>query len=177
MFTNYHFDRARVFLLASAFLVLSACSSSSNNSSSSQEEPPPANQGNPPAAPVAVMVVAGDDDGGDIQNTISWALDADATSYTVFWSNAPGVTENSSIVTPTFSGTRYVVHSGVDVVAGNTYYYRVRAASADGDSALSDEVAATPHDLQRVGRCQRARHGRGADVQGRRLRPIRDQRL
>lgn len=144
MFTNNHSDRTRFFFLASSLLVLSACGSSNNNPSSSQEDPPPGNQDNPPAAPVSIMVVAGDDDSGDIQNTISWNLDPDATDYTVYWSNAPGVTENSSIVVPAFSGTRYVIHSGVDVLAGNTYYYRVRAASAGGDSALSDEVAATP---------------------------------
>lgn len=145
MFTSIYPESTRFFFLASSLLVLSACSSSNNGSDFSEIlDPPPSDQGNPPAAPVTVMVVAGDDDSGDIQNTISWALDADATDYTVYWSNAPGVTENSSIVTPTFSGTRYVIHSGVDVVAGNNYYYRVRAASAGGDSELSDEVAATP---------------------------------
>jgi photosystem II stability/assembly factor-like uncharacterized protein len=141
MFTNNHSDRARLVLLAGALLILSACSSSNSGSNVPQNNPPPAN---PPAAPVTVMVFAGDDDSGDIQNTISWALDPNATDYTVFWANAPGVTENSNVVVPTLSGTRYVVHTGVDVVTGNTYYYRVRAGSAGGTSALSDEVAGTP---------------------------------
>jgi photosystem II stability/assembly factor-like uncharacterized protein len=142
MFTSNYQDRSRFFLLAGCLLVLAACSNSSG-SIASQNNPPPA-QNNPPAAPTTVMVVAGAEDNGDIQNTISWALDPNATSYTVYWSNAPGVTANSSVVVPTFSGTRYVVHSGVDVVAGNNYYYRVRATSAGGDSGLSDEIAATP---------------------------------
>ena len=142
MFTSNYHDRSRFFLLAGCLLVLAACSNSSG-SIASQNNPPPA-QNNPPAAPTTVMVVAGAEDNGDIQNTISWALDPNATSYTVYWSNAPGVTDASSVVVPTFSGTRYVVHSGVDVVAGNNYYYRVRATSAGGDSGLSDEIAATP---------------------------------
>ena len=146
MFTNTHPDRTRLAMLAGALLALSACSSSNNESNFSQDNPPPGNQANPPAAPVSVMVVAGDDDSGDVQNTISWALDANATDYTVFWSNASGVTENSSVVVPTLSGARYVVHSGVDVVAGNTYYYRVQSSSAGGTSGLSVEVAATPQE-------------------------------
>jgi len=123
-------------------LILPAC-----NSSSDSLAPPdnPVNPpGTPPDSPANVQVVAGDDDSSEVQNTISWALDPDATSYTVYWDNAPGVTDASSVVVPAAQGTRYVIHSDVDVIAGSTYYYRVQATSADGDSGLSAEVAGTP---------------------------------
>ena len=122
-------------------LILPACSS--NNDGLAPEDPinPP---GTPPGTPANVHVVSGDDDSSEVQNTISWTLDPDATSYTVYWDNVPGVTDASSVVVPRAQGTRYVIHSDVDVVAGSTYYYRVQATSADGDSNLSAEVAGTP---------------------------------
>ena len=133
---------SRFFLTASFALVLASCGGSSGTTAT--VNPPPVNPANPPVAPVGVQVVSGDSEGIDVQNTISWTLDPAATSYTVYWDNAPGVTENSSVVVPTVAGTRHVVHSGVDVLAGNNYYYRVSATSAGGDSALSDEIAGTP---------------------------------
>jgi len=122
-------------------LILSACGNNNGDFASDDSAGPP---GTPPAAPVNVHVVSGDDDSSEVQNTISWALDPEATSYTVYWDNAPGVTDTSSVVVPRAQGTRYVIHSDVDVVAGSTYYYRVQATSADGDSGLSAEVAGTP---------------------------------
>jgi photosystem II stability/assembly factor-like uncharacterized protein len=130
---------SKLFLTTGFAFALAACGSSSNGTSITPVDP-----GNPPAAPENVQVVAGDNDADDVQNTISWTLDPAATSYTVYWDNAPGVTLNSSIVVPAAAGTRSVVHSGVDVLAGNNYYYKVRASSAGGDSALSNEIVATP---------------------------------
>ena len=126
--------------------MLAACGSSSGSFSQPVEPPiePPINPPAVPGNPQNVQVVAGDGDSSEVQNTISWTLDPDVTEYTVYWDNAPGVTENSSIVVPTAAGTRYVVHSGVDVLAGNSYYYRVKASSADGASNLSAEVSGTP---------------------------------
>ena len=144
MFTNQDFFRARLFLLTGSLLVFASCSSSSDGLTPSQDDPPPGNQTNPPDAPAFVAVVASDNDSDEIQNTISWVRDPNATGYTVYWDNAPGVTENSSVLVPSFSGINYAVHSGVDVLAGNSYYYRVRAESADGISALSDEAVGTP---------------------------------
>ena len=112
--------------------ILSACSSSSDPAVADQTNPP----GSQPDAPASVFVVSGDDDSSEVRNTISWALDPDATDYTVYWDNAPGVTDASSVVVPAQQGTRHVVHSDVDVVAGGTYYYRVQASTADGASAL-----------------------------------------
>lgn len=132
----------KLLLMIGLSLILPACNSGSD--SLAPPDNPVIPPGTPPDAPVNVQVVSGDDDSSEVQNTISWALDPDATSYTVYWDNAPGVTDTSSVVVPRAQGTRYVIHSDVDVVAGSTYYYRVQATSADGDSNLSAEVAGTP---------------------------------
>ena len=136
-------DLAKLLAVAGFALIQTACGSSGSESLIPPVNPP-INPGNPPAVPQFVQVVAGDSDSIEIQNTISWTLDPGATDYTVFWDNAPGVTDASSVVVPAASGTRYVIHSDVDVLAGNTYYYRVRANSAAGSSGLSNEVAGTP---------------------------------
>lgn len=141
-----HSEFSRLFAAISFSLMLAACGSSSDSSSPIVEPPvdPPVDPVAAPADPQTVQVVAGDGDSSEVQNTISWALDSDVTDYTVYWDNVPGVTENSSVVVPTAAGTRYVIHSGVDVLAGNTYYYRVEASSDGGASNLSGEVAGTP---------------------------------
>lgn len=132
------------FLAVAGFALLQSSCGGGSSSFVPPVNPPVVPPANPPAAPQFVQVVSGDDDSSEIQNTISWTLDANATDYTVYWDNVPGVTENSSVVVPAFAGTRYVVHSDVDVLAGNSYYYRVQANSAAGGSALSNEVAGTP---------------------------------
>ena len=121
-------------------ILLAACSSSGDGVVTN----PGGTPGSAPATPQGVQTVSGDSDSIDVQNTISWVFDPDATSYTVYWDNAPGVTASSSVLVPTVQGSRHVVHSGVDVLAGNTYYYRVQAVSANGASGLSAEVAGTP---------------------------------
>jgi photosystem II stability/assembly factor-like uncharacterized protein len=143
MCTQNRLDRARYLLLACTLLMLAACGGSGAESTPLTPPPDP----EPPDLPAAladIRVVASDGDSGDVQNTISWTGDPDATAYTVYWDNVAGVTASSSVVVPTAEGIDYVVHSGVDVVAGNTYFYRVKATSDSGDSALSSEVTGTP---------------------------------
>jgi photosystem II stability/assembly factor-like uncharacterized protein len=123
----------------SILLTLAACGGSSSITPPVFNPPP-----DPVNAPQHVQVVSGDGNGSVIENTVSWTLDPDATDYTVYWDNAAGVTVNSSVVVPAAAGLRYVTHSGVDVLAGNTYYYRVQATTAGGTSALSAEVIGTP---------------------------------
>ena len=142
MFKTNSSDLSRIVIAAGLSMLLAACGDS--NESFTSDNNNGGGGGAPPGEPQGVQVVAGDGDSTEVQNTISWVLDPDATDYTVFWDNAPGVTENSSEVVPTAQGLRHIVHSGVDVLAGNNYYYRVRASSADGSSALSAEVAGTP---------------------------------
>jgi photosystem II stability/assembly factor-like uncharacterized protein len=98
----------------------------------------------PTVAPQNVHVVAGDGNTTEVQNTISWTLDDAADDYVVYYSNTPGVTDSSSVVVPAAEGFNYATHSGVDVVQGTTYYYRVQATAGTQSSVLSDEVAGTP---------------------------------
>ena len=98
----------------------------------------------PSVAPQNVQVVAGDGGSTEVSNTISWTAVSGASDYVVYWSNVPGVTDSSSVVVPADDGLNYVVHSDSDVLADNTYYYRVQAVSGAQSSVLSAEVTATP---------------------------------
>lgn len=142
MTTYKHSDPIRHLAVTMLLALLAACGSSGD--STFTPDPGGGGGGGAPGAPVGVLVVAGDTDGTEVQNTVSWLLDPDAASYTVYWANAPGVTTNSSVVVPSAQGARYVIHSDVDVVAGSSYYYKVQANSAAGSSALSDEAIGTP---------------------------------
>ena len=97
-----------------------------------------------PGTPVNVQAVAGDGDSTEPQNTISWTLAPNVTEYRVYWANTPGVSKASSVLVPPQQPARYVTHTGVDVVAGTSYYYRVEAITAGRASPLSVEVEATP---------------------------------
>ena len=137
MTRSTHSRIAAVVFMAGMVIGLTACGGSSSNGPAFI--PPP-----PPGAPSGTQVVAGDGDSSEVQNTISWTLDPEATDYTVYWSNTPGVSTGSSVLVPSAEGTRYAIHSDVDVVAGTTYYYRVEATAAGGTSPLSAEVQGTP---------------------------------
>lgn len=101
----------------------------------------------PDVAPSNVQVVAGEEglDGG-VMNTISWTEVPAATEYLVYWNNVDDVTENSAVVVPIRAGNDSVVHGGVEVVAGTTYYYRVQALSGGESSILSDVAVGTPQE-------------------------------
>jgi fibronectin type 3 domain-containing protein len=71
--------------------------------------------------------------------SLSWPWVPGASWYVVYWSTAPGVTAASNRAV-TYGRSWY--HSGL--TNGQPYHYRVAAASWVGESALSDEVQATP---------------------------------
>ena len=100
----------------------------------------------PTVAPQNVQVVAGDDDSTDtnVQNTISWTRDPAAADYVVYWNNTGDDIDTSSGTVAVADGFSNVVHTGVDVQKGNTYYYKVQALSGAQSSILSDQVAGTP---------------------------------
>ncbi len=102
---------------------------------------------NPDVPPKNVEVVSGDRyTGSDVRNTISWTYDETATSHVVYWSTSPGVTTSSAKVVPSFTGNNYIVHSGPDVYAGQTYYYLVVAVAGSETSVPSAEVSGTPQE-------------------------------
>jgi hypothetical protein len=67
---------------------------------------------------------------------VSWNAVSGATSYNIYYSNAPGVTKSTG--TKISAVTSPYVH--MDLTAG-TYYYVVTAASSAGESAASSEVS------------------------------------
>ena len=84
----------------------------------------------PPVAPVPR--VRNDND----RALLDWAAVSGAASYHVYWDTRPGVTSSSRKITgatPPFAPS--------DLQAGETYYYRVAAVNAGGET-LSGEVAA-----------------------------------
>ena len=138
MFNFKDINILKFFAAYCLIIMLTACSSSSNDGDAIVFDPT--------VAPQNVQVVSGDDNSTDVRNTISWTLDPAATGYVVYVENTPGVDENSSVVAPTASGFNYVTHSGVDVVKGSPYYYRVQAVSGSESSILSEEVTGTPQE-------------------------------
>ncbi len=85
--------------------------------------------------PANITVMAGNG-----QNILSWDAVANAQSYTVYWSYAPGVTTSSNKIT---NATSPYTHQSL--YNGTSYYYAVTATSTSGiESGLSAEVSATP---------------------------------
>lgn len=75
----------------------------------------------------------------DGQVTLSWDAVSGATSYTLYWANAAGVTKQSGAI-PTV--TSPYAHTGL--TNGTTYYYAMTASNARGEGELSNEVSALP---------------------------------
>jgi len=89
----------------------------------------------PPAAPGGVSATP-----GNAQATVIWSAVTGATSYNLYWGTASGVTKAT--------GTKIAgVTSPKDVTSlanGTKYYFVVTAVNANGESAESAEVFATP---------------------------------
>ena len=89
----------------------------------------------PPAAPTGVTAVA-----GDLQATVSWALEPNTTSYNIYWSTTEGVT--------TANGTQIAgapnPYTMTGLTDGTTYYFVVTAVNGNGESAPSSEQSCTP---------------------------------
>ena len=130
-------------IAACVICFLIACNGGGGSSSGTPTTPdvPPTP---PPDAPAGVQVVAGDGSDSVVQNTISWVRVPDASDYVVYWSNSPGVSEADSSLPPVAAGSSYAIHSGADVVQGNSYYYRIAARADSGDSTLSSEASGIP---------------------------------
>jgi hypothetical protein len=100
--------------------------------------------GSPPTAPSPPQSLQAS--GGNAQVSLSWSAPASnggsaLTGYTVYRGTAPNPT--GALVTG-IAGTSYVDFTAAN---GTTYYYRVTASNAVGESSYSNEVSATPTDL------------------------------
>ena len=88
-----------------------------------------------PTIPQTVSATAGDG-----QVTVSWDAVLGATSYTVYWDTAGGVTTGDFTLVP--GANTQIVHTPLS--NGTARFYRVVATNASGSSGLSSEVTATP---------------------------------
>ena len=74
------------------------------------------------------------------QVAVDWTAVSGASSYTVYWDNATGVSASSTAITG-ITDDNYT-HSSLD--NGTTYYYKVATVNTAGTGSLSSEVSATP---------------------------------
>ena len=95
----------------------------------------PAQQPQPPAKPTGVAATA-----GDTQVAVSWTAVTGATSYNIYYAAAAGVTTTNSTKVVN-AAAPYAV---TGLTNGSARYFVVTAINADGESALSSEVTATP---------------------------------
>lgn len=77
---------------------------------------------------------------GDSQVTLAWNPCAGATSYNLYWSNLPGVTQGTGALIP--GVTSPYVHPSL--INGDSYYYVVTALNPSGESEDSAEVLGIP---------------------------------
>jgi N-acetylneuraminic acid mutarotase len=112
-------------LLALAALLLAACI----------PEPYEGTKDAPPARPTGVTVSAGD---GSV--TLSWNPASRAEGYNLYWDITAGVSRETG--TPISAVSSPYVHSGLS--NGRSYYYVVTSWNANGESAESAQVGATP---------------------------------
>ncbi|HEY0550891.1 MAG TPA: metallophosphoesterase [Verrucomicrobiae bacterium] len=87
---------------------------------------------NPPAGLSAIP--------GDSQVALTWNTSGGATSYKVKRATTPGGPYTT--IAPNVTATS---HTDTTVANGTTYYYVVSAVNADGESANSTQVSATPN--------------------------------
>ena len=110
-----------------------AAANANGTSANSSEVPATPSAPGPPPIPTGVMATPASG-----QVTLSWNSSAGATSYKVGRSTTTGG-PYSSIASP--AASPYV---DTTVINGTTYYYVVAASNANGTSANSSEVSATP---------------------------------
>ena len=89
----------------------------------------------PPAAPSNVTATPGDN-----TVTVSWDNVAGAASYNIYYGTSAGVTKANGTKLSSATSPRAVA----GLANGTTYYFVVTAVNADGESAVSAEISATP---------------------------------
>jgi fibronectin type 3 domain-containing protein len=100
----------------------------------------------PPAAPTGLTASATAFNTNAARVTLSWTASAGATSYNVYRSTS----SNGEGGTPLATGVTGTTFSDSTVAFGTTYFYKVSAVNAGGQSGLSNEASATPLFLAHV---------------------------
>ncbi len=88
----------------------------------------------PPGAPTNIRASAGDN-----QVTVSWDNVAGATTYSIYYGTAAGVTKASTKITAVTSP-----HAKTGLLNGTTYFFVVTAVNGILESGVSFETSATP---------------------------------
>ncbi len=114
------------------YYVVSAVNSAGSSSVSNEASATP--QG-PPPAPTALTATAA---AGQV--TLNWSASVGATSYAVY----RATTSNGQSAMPLVSGLTTTSYTDAAVVNGTTYFYKVSATNAAGESAQSVEASETP---------------------------------
>jgi len=89
----------------------------------------------PPAIPTGLTATAGT---GSV--TLNWTASAGATSYNVY----RGTVSGGESATPIAMGVAGTTYTDTGLTHGTTYYYRVAAFNAGGNSAEGNQASATP---------------------------------
>jgi aryl-phospho-beta-D-glucosidase BglC (GH1 family) len=91
--------------------------------------------GSPPPAPAGVSASA-----GDRQATVRWSASTGASSYNLYRSTSPG----GQGASPYRTGITASSFTDTGLTNGTTYFYRLSAVNALGESVRSAEVSARP---------------------------------
>ncbi|MBN1758146.1 MAG: fibronectin type III domain-containing protein [Chitinispirillaceae bacterium] len=75
--------------------------------------------------------------------TVSWAPEASATSYYLYWATSPGIDKNCSREKCLDNYLHFA-----NLENGTTYFIRVSAANDEGEGQLSKETSGTPQTLK-----------------------------
>jgi len=131
--TGLSFDNTGLSNGTKYYYKVSATNSVGTSGQSAEVSSTPA-AGGPPPTPMNVSAAA-----GDSQVTVSYNASSGATSYNIFRSTTSGGEGTTAIAT-----TANTSFTNTGLANGTTYFYKVSASNANGSSAQSSEVSATP---------------------------------
>jgi fibronectin type 3 domain-containing protein len=118
---------------------VTAVNGTGESGSSSEVSATPLPTSTAPATPTGLTANPGT---GSV--SLSWSVSTGATSYDIYRGTSPGG-EGS---TPYQTGLTTTHFTDSGLTGGTTYYYRVAAVNASGQSSLSNEVSAVPQAAQ-----------------------------
>ena len=112
---------------------LTASNSAGESGRSSEVSAQPTTPATPPATPTSVSATP-----GNTQAVVSWTPVSGATSYTLYRGTSSG---NETIYRSGITGSSF---TDTGLTNGTTYYYKLTASNAAGESGRSSEVSAQP---------------------------------